>query len=234
MAEYFFTLGQDDRREALEFARAETGRPTHLLEKDVWVVWTLHALFESPLSSDLTFKGGTSLSKAYKIINRFSEDIDLTYDIRKLIPDLIGDGSDLPASRSQADKWTKAVRHRLPDWIRGSVQPVIEASLARLFLHRERYRRRGYQLHLGNTGISEDRPRRSCARGACRGLRRDAGRRCDGRRCSILRPAHADMCRGCGTGEQCDCIVYRVAVMRKCARTAESTRPHALGHYAPD
>jgi hypothetical protein len=37
----------------------------------------------------LTFKGGTSLSKAYKIIDRFSEDIDLTYDIRKLIADLV-------------------------------------------------------------------------------------------------------------------------------------------------
>ena len=49
-------------------------------------MWTLRALFESPLSADLTFKGGTSLSKAYKIIDRFSEDIDLTYDIRKLIP----------------------------------------------------------------------------------------------------------------------------------------------------
>lgn len=131
MAEYFFDLGQVDQREALEYARAGTGRPTHLLEKDLWVVWTLRALFESPLSTDLTFKGGTSLSKVYKIINRFSEDIDLTYDIRKLIPDLIGDGGDLPASRSQADKWTKAVRHRLPDWIRGSVRPVIEASLAR-------------------------------------------------------------------------------------------------------
>ena len=48
--------------------------PTHLLEKDVWVVWTLGALFDSPLAADLTFKGGTSLSKAYKVINRFSED----------------------------------------------------------------------------------------------------------------------------------------------------------------
>ena len=97
----------------------------------MWVVWTLRALFESPLSADLTFKGGTSLSKAYKIIDRFSEDIDLTYDIRKLIPDLIGDGGDLPASRSQAGKWTKAVRHRLPEWIKANVRPVIEASLAR-------------------------------------------------------------------------------------------------------
>lgn len=131
MAECFFAMSKKDQREALEHARAETGRPAHLLEKDVWVVWTLHALFESPLSSDLTFKGGTSLSKVYKIIDRFSEDIDLTYDIRKLIPDLIGQGRELPASRSQADKWTQAVRHRLPEWIGRNMRPVIETALMR-------------------------------------------------------------------------------------------------------
>ncbi len=90
MAEWFLSLGRDDQREVLEQVRAKTGRPTHLLEKDVWVAWALGKLFESPLAADLTFKGGTSLSKAYKIIDRFSEDIDLTYDIRKLIADLTG------------------------------------------------------------------------------------------------------------------------------------------------
>jgi len=131
VAEYFFELSKKDQREALEYGRAATGRPAHLLEKDVWVVWTLRALFESSLSVDLTFKGGTSLSKAYKVINRFSEDIDLTYDIRKLIPDLVSEGKELPASRSQASKWTQAVRNRLPGWIAQNVQPIIQAALAR-------------------------------------------------------------------------------------------------------
>ena len=96
MPESFFELGQKDQREALEYARAETGRPAHLLEKDIWVVWTLRALFDAAIGADLTFKGGTSLSKAYKVIDRFSEDIDLTYDIRKLIPDLTGESGELP------------------------------------------------------------------------------------------------------------------------------------------
>lgn len=74
MAEYFFDLSKADQREALEFGRAETGRPAHLFEKDIWAVWILRALFASPLSADLTFKGGTSLSKVYKVIGRFSED----------------------------------------------------------------------------------------------------------------------------------------------------------------
>jgi hypothetical protein len=131
VAEHYLALSKEDQGEVLEQARAKTGRPTHLLEKDVWVVWTLGALFDSPLAADLTFKGGTSLSKVYKIIDRFSEDIDLTYDIRKLIADLTGGEDFLPASRSQASKWTKAVRDRLPEWIATEVQPLLQAALER-------------------------------------------------------------------------------------------------------
>ncbi|CAB1368768.1 nucleotidyl transferase AbiEii/AbiGii toxin family protein [Denitratisoma oestradiolicum] len=131
MAEAFLRLSQDDQREILEIVREKTERPTLLLEKDVWVVWTLGALFDSVLAEDLTFKGGTSLSKAYKLIDRFSEDIDLTYDIRKLIPDLTVGSALLPASRSQASKWTRAVRERLPEWIATNVLPALQAALAR-------------------------------------------------------------------------------------------------------
>ena len=131
MAEHYFALSKEDQGEVLEQARAKTGRPTHLLEKDVWVVWALGALFESPFATDLTFKGGTSLSKVYKIIDRFSEDIDLTYDIRKLIADITGGEDFLPSNRSQASKWTKAVRDRLPGWIGTEVQPLLQAALER-------------------------------------------------------------------------------------------------------
>lgn len=131
MTEPFLRLSREDQREVLELVREKTDRPTHLLEKDIWVVWTLGALFDSPLAADLTFKGGTSLSKAYKVIDRFSEDIDLTYDIRKLIGDLVGNDQGLPDNRSQANKWRKAVRERLPDWIAANVRPIIESALAR-------------------------------------------------------------------------------------------------------
>jgi Nucleotidyl transferase AbiEii toxin, Type IV TA system len=131
VAESYLALSRDDQREVLEQARARTDRPTHLLEKDVWVVWTLGVLFDSPLATELTFKGGTSLSKVYKLIDRFSEDIDLTYDIRKLINDLMSSDEFLPSSRSQANKWSRAVRERLPDLIATHIQPVLEAALAR-------------------------------------------------------------------------------------------------------
>lgn len=57
------------------------GIAANLAEKDFWVCWTLQQLYSIPgLCENLIFKGGTTLSKVYGIINRFSEDIDLTLD----------------------------------------------------------------------------------------------------------------------------------------------------------
>jgi hypothetical protein len=119
-----------DRRDALGVAADRTGRPAHLLEKDVWVVWTLAVLYGSPLGEHLVFKGGTSLSKGYGVIRRFSEDVDLTYDIRALAPDLVGENGDgLPKSRSEERRWSKAVRHRLPGWVAAEVEPILAKAI---------------------------------------------------------------------------------------------------------
>ena len=85
----FQILPEEDRREALLVAAGRSGRPAYLLEKDLWVVWTLCALVDAPFNHALTFKGGTSLSKAYRAIRRFSEDLDITYDIRTIAADLV-------------------------------------------------------------------------------------------------------------------------------------------------
>src|SRR6266849_5691090 len=125
MADFFLQLSPDERREALGVAAASSGRPIHLLDKDVWVVWALEVLFQAPLGQHLVFKGGSSLSKAYQIIRRFSEDVDLTYDIRAIAPDLVGDGEPLPANRSQEKRWTKEIRARVQTWINASIVPLI-------------------------------------------------------------------------------------------------------------
>jgi hypothetical protein len=131
MADAFLHLPAGDRREALSVAADRSGRPAHLLEKDVWVVWALSTLYGSSLGEHLVFKGGTSLSKAYGIIRRFSEDVDLTYDIRTLAPDLVGDnGEALPKTRSEEKRWTSEVRKRLPQWVADAAQPVVAAALA--------------------------------------------------------------------------------------------------------
>jgi len=131
MADAFLHLPVADRREALSFAADQSGRPAHLLEKDVWVVWALATLYASSLGEHLVFKGGTSLSKAYGVIRRFSEDVDLTYDIRAIAPDLVhGNGEALPKTRSEEKRWSSEVRKRLPDWVAGSALPVIADALA--------------------------------------------------------------------------------------------------------
>lgn len=57
-----------------------------VVEKDFWVCWTLKQLFEDPfLSKLLIFKGGTSLSKVFRLIDRFSEDIDLVLSLRSFL-----------------------------------------------------------------------------------------------------------------------------------------------------
>lgn len=71
MADSFFQLSPDVQRQALDRAAAFTGRRAHLLEKDVWVVWALNAVFSAPFGKHLVFEGGTSLSKAYAAIQRF-------------------------------------------------------------------------------------------------------------------------------------------------------------------
>lgn len=131
MAEVFLRLSEAERRDALGVAAEASGRPAHLLEKDVWVVWALQALFEAPFGDHLVFKGGTSLSKAYDVIQRFSEDVDLTYDIRRLLPALAEAGEDpLPASRAEERRWSEAGRRGLPDWVEAQVRPTLEARLA--------------------------------------------------------------------------------------------------------
>ena len=126
-------LSADDRRDALQVAERGSNHKAHLLEKDIWVVATLGVLFDSPFARHLTFKGGTSLSKVWRAIRRFSEDVDITYDIRAFAPDLVSGAGDeaLPPTRSQEKRWTRAIRPRLTEWVRDQAHPVVEAGLAR-------------------------------------------------------------------------------------------------------
>lgn len=126
----YFELSNGDKIDALEVAATKLGRPADLLEKDIWVVWALNALFESPFGDSLAFKGGTSLSKVYHAIDRFSEDVDVTYDIRKIIPEFIDDPEKpFPSNRSQEKKWTAAVRERLANWVGHEIRPLIQKRL---------------------------------------------------------------------------------------------------------
>ncbi len=148
MADRFLELSGRDRRDALQVASSASGRPIYLLEKDVWVVWALETLFGGPFGSSLVFKGGTSLSKAYGAIRRFSEDVDLTYDINAMAPDLVARYGWLPLTQSKANKMSGEIRkRRLPEWILRKALPEIESALGSLGLP-ARARADGDKIHI--------------------------------------------------------------------------------------
>lgn len=76
----FLNLSTEDQRTFIMEAAARRGLSSVIIEKDFWVCLVLEKLFQSSFKEYLTFKGGTSLSKVYGLIGRFSEDIDLTID----------------------------------------------------------------------------------------------------------------------------------------------------------
>lgn len=64
----FLTLAEDDRRLYFEQAAIKRNRSPVVMEKDFWVCWLLGILFESEFAGSLVFKGGTSLSKVFGVI----------------------------------------------------------------------------------------------------------------------------------------------------------------------
>jgi hypothetical protein len=73
----FIQYSEEQRRQAFLLTAQKKHLPEPIVEKDWWVTQVLNMLFSSPIADQLVFKGGTSLSKAWQLIERFSEDIDL-------------------------------------------------------------------------------------------------------------------------------------------------------------
>jgi predicted nucleotidyltransferase component of viral defense system len=73
----FFQLSNQDKIEIINQAVISKKLPPEAIEKDVWVTVVLHSLFTLPYAEQISFKGGTSLSKCWNVIERFSEDVDI-------------------------------------------------------------------------------------------------------------------------------------------------------------
>lgn len=76
----YFQLSIDNQRRVLRQVANQTFLPVQAVEKDLWVTTLLQLVFTLPFADKLIFKGGTSLSKVWHLIDRFSEDIDLAVD----------------------------------------------------------------------------------------------------------------------------------------------------------
>lgn len=73
----FLSLPEERRRQYIRQVNIETGMSEKAVEKDWWVTLVLKAVFALPMSQHFVFKGGTSLSKGWKLVERLSEDIDI-------------------------------------------------------------------------------------------------------------------------------------------------------------
>lgn len=104
---------------------ARLGMTPAVAEKDFWVTWVLDRLFRQPrLARLLMFKGGTSLSKVYRLIERFSEDIDLILDWRVLT----GDDPLAERSRTQQERLIEVINQQAQTYIGGELLAQVVAA----------------------------------------------------------------------------------------------------------
>lgn len=121
---------------------ARTGIQPQAIEKDAWVTLVLRMIFDSEIEQYLIFKGGTSLSKAYKLIERFSEDIDIAIDRQYL-----GFEGDLTKGE------IRKLRRKSHDFVSTEMVDILIKQLDKYGIERELY-----QIIVENTKISDQDP----------------------------------------------------------------------------
>lgn len=126
-------LPKEERLILFRNTAANCGLSEGIVEKDFWVCWTLDYLFhQSPWANHLAFKGGTSLSKSFDLIHRFSEDIDLILDWR-----LLESAQKDPwaqRSKNQQDKLNKALNAETEVFLREQFVPRLQEDFAQLLV----------------------------------------------------------------------------------------------------
>jgi hypothetical protein len=127
----FTDLPPDERAVYVRETAARLNVAAQIVEKDFWVCWTLRLLFLRPeFGQNLVFKGGTSLSKVFKVIGRFSEDIDLSIGL----PLLGHEESFLAAeaSVSQTRRRLEEVEKKCAAYVQNEFRQVLEDAVCAL------------------------------------------------------------------------------------------------------
>lgn len=124
MSEPFFSLPTKDQAGLIGKHATSIKMLPGIIEKDIWVCWALDKLFQMPDRRTMAFKGGTSLSKVYKAIDRFSEDIDVTIDYRDFATQT--DGTE---SRSELTRLSDSLKEKLKEHSIDTIKPYFESIL---------------------------------------------------------------------------------------------------------
>lgn len=130
--EAFIKLSAEERnlycRQAPE--RMKIPLPSAVIEKDFWICWTLKILNEIPeLKGNITFKGGTSLSKAWGLIERFSEDIDIAIN-RRVFGQEPPHGVEDAESNRQRKIRLEQLEQKSASFIKESLLPQLQLKIA--------------------------------------------------------------------------------------------------------
>ena len=125
----FFNLPPTERALVINEAAGRLGLVPLVVEKDFWVCWTLARIFEvEAVAPHVVFKGGTSLSKVFGAIQRFSEDIDLAVSPRVL--GFEAAELDEAPSASQRRKRVQALEAKCERCVSERFRPALEAAIA--------------------------------------------------------------------------------------------------------
>ena len=123
-------LPTDERTAMFQEAANRRGVTLQIIEKDFWVCWTLKQLFESTrFGPHLLFKGGTSLSKVFNLIQRFSEDIDLSFS-REFLGFTGEKDPEQAPSRKQTQKLIEELAEACRQMIAGEFLPTLQTQFA--------------------------------------------------------------------------------------------------------
>ena len=122
-------LPAQERSALFSETAAQLATTPAITEKDFWVTWVLHRMFaDLELSKLLMFKGGTSLSKAYGLIERFSEDIDLILDWRVL--KVTDDDPMASRSKSKQEKLNQEITSEAKSFIASELLNRIRSAVS--------------------------------------------------------------------------------------------------------
>ncbi len=139
----FANLNNEQKLSVLNQVNVKNGQDLQTIEKDWWVTQVLRVLFSQPYAEHLSFKGGTSLSKAWNIIERFSEDIDIA-----ISREFLGFAGEL--SRTQvSDK----LRRAACSFVREKMQNDVREGLIAMGITPEKF-----SVHVNITPVSTTDP----------------------------------------------------------------------------
>ena len=120
------SLSERERRELFLETSSRMHITNAIVEKDFWIVWVLDKLFiDKKLGEILMFKGGTSLSKIYGLIERYSEDIDLILDWDLLTKE----NPNKPRTKTQQSKYNKSINEKAKVYINDELLPKVSEIL---------------------------------------------------------------------------------------------------------